>query len=56
MTTRRFPRTLNGAVPGHYPQSIERHRKSITERIADCLMAVVIGVSLAALLVHWATS
>lgn len=55
-TTRRHPRTLAQAFPADYAGWIEGHRPSITERIADVLMATILGCSLAALIVHWATS
>ena len=53
-TTRRHPRTLMEAFPrDHWRGVVERHRRPLTERIYGALLATVIGVCLAAALVHW---
>ena len=58
MTTRRHPRTLADAWPQHYAWRgvITRHRRPLAERIYSVMLATVIGVCLAAALVHWWSS
>ena len=52
MTTRRYPRSLIEAWPHHYPHSIERHRRPLSERVADVLLAVLIAGGIVALCLH----
>lgn len=55
-TTRRHPRTLQAAFPKDYAGWISHHKRPITERIADVVLATIIGSALAAVLVHWIAS
>jgi len=57
MTTRRFPRSLLEAFPrDHWRGVVTHHRPPLAERIYGVLLATVIGVCLAAALVHfWST-
>lgn len=55
-TTRRYPRTLSEAFPCERYPAIERYRPPLAERIYGVLLATVIGVCLAAALVHWWSS
>jgi len=52
-TPRRHPRTLDEAYPfgPRYGCSVERYRRR--ESLADWLLAIFIGVALAALLFFW---
>ena len=50
MTTRRYPRSLLEAWPHHYPHSITRHKRPLSERVADVMLAVGIAAGLVALL------
>lgn len=52
MTTRRFPRSLLQAWPHHYPHSITRHKRPLSERVADVLLAVLIAVGIVAICLH----
>lgn len=52
-TTRRYPRTLVEAFPQDGWAWLEVYRRPLAERIADALLAIVIGVAMAAALVHW---
>lgn len=53
-TTRRFARTLAEAWPGEHANPIEHYRAAPRwERIAGVLLAIAIGVALAAALVAW---
>lgn len=52
MTTRRYPRSLLQAWPHHYPHSIERHRRPLSDRVADVLLAVLIAVGIVAITLH----
>lgn len=52
MTTRRFSRSLLEAFPGHYPHSIEHHKRPLSERVADYVLAVLIAVGIVALCLH----
>lgn len=49
MTTRRFPRSLLQAWPHHYPHSITRHKRPLSERVADVLLAVLIAIGIVAI-------
>ncbi len=54
MNTRRHPRTLMEAFPrDHWRGVVERHRRPLTERVADVIFATALGVCGAALLVHF---
>lgn len=52
-TTRRHPRTLDEAYPfgARYGCAVERYRRR--ESLADWLLAIMIGLVLAALLFFW---
>jgi hypothetical protein len=52
-TSRKHPRTLDEAYPfgARYSCSVERYRRR--ESLADWLLAIMIGVVLAALLFFW---
>ena len=53
MTARRQARTMMEAFPAdHWQGVITRYRRPLAERIADVLMAAVIGIAAAVLLVH----
>lgn len=52
MTTRRHPRSLLEAWPQHYPHSITRHKRPLSERVADVLLAVLIAVGIVAICLH----
>ena len=52
MTTRRYPRSLLQAWPHHYPHSIERHKRPLSERVADYLLAVLIAGGIVAICLH----
>ena len=52
MTTRRFSRSLLEAWPHHYPHSIERHKRPLSERVADVLLAVLIAGGIVAICLH----
>lgn len=52
MTTRRFSRTLLEAFPHHYPHSITRHKRPLSERVADVLLAVLIAGGIVAICLH----
>lgn len=52
MTTRRYPRSLLQAWPHHYPHSIERHKRPLSDRVADVLLAVLIAVGIVAITLH----
>lgn len=54
MNTRKYPRTLNEAFPNtaDYACAVERPAESC----ADILLAVAIGIGLAALLIAWWSS
>ena len=58
MTPRRYARTLAEAFPQHYAWRgvITHYRAPLAERIYGVLLATVIGVCLAAALVHWWSS
>jgi hypothetical protein len=55
MTTRRYPRTLAEAWPQHYAWRgvVTHYRRPLAERISGALLASLIGLALAAALVHW---
>jgi type VI protein secretion system component VasF len=52
-TTRKHPRTINEAYPygARYGCAVERYRRR--ESLADWLLAIFIGLVLAALLFFW---
>ena len=51
--SRRHPRSLMEAFPAdHWQDVITRYRRPLGERIADVLMAVILGIAGAALLFH----
>lgn len=52
MTTRKFSRSLLEAFPGHYPHSITRHKRPLSERVADYILAALIAVGIVALCLH----
>lgn len=52
MTTRRHPRSLLEAWPHHYPHSITRHKRPLSERVADVLLAVLIAGGFVAFCLH----
>lgn len=52
MTTRRFSRTLLEAFPHHYPHSITRHKRPLSERVADVLLACLIAGGIVAICLH----
>lgn len=52
MTTRKYSRTLLEAYPSHYPHSITRHKRPLSERVADVLLAVLIAAGIVALCLH----
>ena len=54
-TTRRHPRTLAEAFPDERARCTEGnpHRVTRAERVGDTLLAVVIGIVLALVLVHY---
>lgn len=52
MTTRRYPRSRLEAWPHHYPHSIERHKRPLSQIVADYLAVVLISALLLALLLH----
>ena len=52
MTTRRFSRTLLEAFPHHYPHSITRHKRPLSERVADYILVVLIAGGIVALCLH----
>ncbi len=46
-TTRRYPRTLDDAFKGaDYADPIRRYRSPMVERVADVVLAVIIGLAL----------
>ena len=49
MTTRKHPRSLIEAWPSHYPHSITRHKRPLSERVADVVLAVLIAGGIVAL-------
>lgn len=51
-TVRRFPRSMSEAFPDERAASVEIHRPASTA-IRDVLLAIVIGVGIAAALVAW---
>lgn len=56
-TTRRHPRTLAEAWPREHAAPIEHYRaRPRLERVAGALLAVAIGLGLAASLVQWWSS
>ena len=57
MNTRRYPRTMDEAFPRGmaYGCALERP-DTAGERMAGVVLAVVIGIGLAAMLVHWWSS
>lgn len=52
MTTRRHPRSLLEAWPSHYPHSITRHKRPLSERVADVVTAVLCAAGIVALCLH----
>lgn len=55
-TCRKHPRSLVQAFPRDYAGWISHHKRPITERIADAVLATVLGCALAAVLFHWIAS
>ena len=52
MTTRRHPRSLLEAWPHHYPHSITRHKRPLSDRVADYILAVLIAGGIVAITLH----
>lgn len=52
MTTRRHPRSMLQAWPHHYPHSITRHKRPLSDRVADLLLAVLIAGGIVAITLH----
>lgn len=48
-TTKRFPRTSQE----HWRGVFEHHKRPLAERVADVLLATVLGICGAAFLFHW---
>ena len=54
MKSLRHPRSLMEAFPADHWQGVIMHyRRPLSERIADALMAIVMGLCAAVLLVHF---
>ena len=54
MSPLRFPRSLMDAFPAdHWKGVITHYRRPVAERVADVLMAVILGLAGAVFLVHF---
>ena len=54
-TTKRYARTLAEAFPQDRAEWLEKPRQSLTDQVLGVILATIIGCSLAAVLVHWAS-
>ncbi len=53
-TTRRYPRTLDEAFhDARYANPIQHYPRSDVERVGGFVLVMIIGICLAAALVHW---
>jgi hypothetical protein len=55
-TTRRHPRTLAEAFPDERACAVDAYVQPAFDRWAGVALAVMLGISAAVLLVHWAAS